>query len=888
VALIHTKLNRPLVPSGFIRRQRLDVLLAQCLDKPLTVISASAGYGKSSLLSSHMERCDHPNAWISLDENDNDLVLFLSYFLKAVLSMFPEAVEETFRQVSSPKMPTLSKLTTSLVNELSQIEQPFILVLDDYHRIHEQPVHDLITGLLRYPPPSLHLVIISRDEPPLSLATFRVKGSLCEVATRDLCFTAAETERFLSKALHQEIAPSSIEAWQEKTEGWIAGLQLVTLGLNQQIATQSLPVGLLKDVSYVMEYFHNEIFSAQPEQVQRYLLFTAILDRFNAPLCEALSRSDDRTKPESLNGEKFISWLIEKNLFLIPLDAEKGWYRFHHLLSNMLIDLLEKRYDRKQVVHLHVQASRWFAENDLAEEALQHALAAEDIERAVELVVRNGFQLMDNQEWPQLKRWLRMLPYEEVEKSPELLIFDAWHFHLQHNLADMDLCLQKAEELMAALSPEASTRFMLIQGYCDALRAFHFYMKADGEQALAHAQRACTNIPVHHKRGRVFAHIFQLGARQMLGELDAGLTVYQEAMKDRALLPRGYQSVFMANLCFVYWMDADLISLRQTAERSLLNEHIKRLPETTSMGLYHLGIASYYLNDLALSEEHLTTLINEYPTYNEELFAYSSFALALIYQAKGKPGKARKCCETVVAQAIDSNNVIMLQEAKSFVAELALRQDRLAEASHWLKHFRGVQLLPVYMSYMPQLTQVKILLAQNTTSSRLQAVDLLDELHAFLNSINNKVFLIDVLALQALSLNDQGDHDGASEKLDQAIALAEPSGCTRPFLDLGAPMRELFVQQQQQGRHQGYAEKILTDFGGQDSLEQSTPYLSLTNREIDILKLVAQRLRDKEIADKISVSPDTVKAHMRNIRKKLKVNSREDAYLKAAELNLLP
>ena len=895
MTLIHTKLNRPPVAENFIVRPQLEELLAQSVHKPLTLVTAPAGYGKSSLVSRQMERCDHPNAWFSLDENDNDPGLFLSYFLTAIQRMFPDAVRETFALVNAPNLPSMSMLATSLINELALIDQPFILVLDDYHLIKEQLAHDLLADLLRYPPASMHLVINSRHDSPLSFTTYRAKGHLLEIGLQDLRFSEQETTAYLSQAFKHDIDRTTAASWQEKTEGWVTGLQLAAISMSHHVETRALPSTLLKDTQYLKEYFYSEVFSKQPPEIQHYLLNTAILDRFNGPLCEVLIQSNEKPEMENVNGWEFISWLKKENLFLIPLDAEGNWYRYHHLFKSLLVNLLSRQCDQEQVALLHSRASEWFAGHDLTEEAILHALAAEDAGRAADLVAKAGFQLMDSQEWPHLKRCLAMIPYTEVEQSPELLIFKAWLYHLQRNLSDMTICLQKVEILKESSQPEIVTRVKIIQGHYDALRALASYMAADGKQALAHSQRACEHVPGHHKRARVFANIFRLGSYQMLGDLETGLPIYQEAMKSLALLDEGYRYVFMANLCFIYWMDADLTSLLQNAECALLDKQVKQLPETASMGHYFLGIGHYCLNDLDCAEKHLSLVVNEYAAYNEELFAYSSFALALIYQARRTPGKARKVCAAVLTHAIAAGNALLLQDARAFTAELALRQGRLAEASQWARQFCGKPFMPVYMSYMPQLTQIKILLAQDTVGGRQQAVALLDGLQEFLTSIHNKVFLIDVLALQALLHEAQDNQVIALETLGQAIDLAEPGGWMRPFLDLGAPMKDLFLQMQKKGRYQDYTGQILAAFGekgfsryDRHTSRYKTPETLLTNRELDILKLAGQRLRDKEIAEEVSISFETVKAHMRNIRKKLSVDSRRDAVAKAIELNILP
>ena len=503
MALIHTKLNRPLVADGYIPRPQLETLLEVSLRKPLTLVTAPAGYGKSSLVSYQLGEFDCHTAWLSLDESDNDLGLFLNYFLAAVQTIFPNAARETFALINAPSLPSVSMLATSLINELAQIEQPFVLVLDDYHHIKEQAVHNLLAELLRYPPASMHLVIASRRNSPLPFFSYRAKGQMVEIGPDDLRFSEQEVATYLSQTLKFEVDPSAAVAWHEKTEGWVTGLQLAAISMSRHVETEALPSNLLKDTGYLKEYFYNEVFATQPPEIQHSLLRTAILDRFNAPLCEAVSILDDSPELKSLNGREFIAWLKQENLFLIPLDTEDGWYRYHHLFKDLLVNLLNQHCNQKQINVLHEQSSLWFENQGLAEEALLHALATEDTERAGTLVAQAGFQLMDSQEWPRLQRWLFMLSHEEIEKRPELLMLKAWLFHLRYNLLDMGLCLRKIEEMKASTCPSTQAGFKNIQGHFMALRGYESYMAADGEKAIYYSQYACKNIPCDHSRARV-------------------------------------------------------------------------------------------------------------------------------------------------------------------------------------------------------------------------------------------------------------------------------------------------------------------------------------------------------------------------------------------------
>jgi LuxR family maltose regulon positive regulatory protein len=482
---------------------------------------------------------------------------------------------------------------------------------------------------------------------------------MTEIRTQQLRFTIAETVTFFKLAIGIQIDPSTAIALEEKTEGWVTGLRLAALSMRHR---GNLDPNLLDphvDTQYVMEYLFTEVFSHQPREISQYLLVTAILNRFCGPLCEQLCFTDVEPYTCELGGWEFIAWLKKENIFLIPLDAENRWFRYHHLFQKLLFNQLTRQYSAEKIKALHARAGAWFAENGMLDDALQHYLAAGDIPAAMQLVALHGHNMMNDQQWPTLERWLGMLPRDCVEQDPELLLLDAWVNHVRTNGIDLlalATCLEKLETLLNNLPAKASTSVTQMKGHFDALRGFQLFMSADGESALKHTRSACENIPIHHKRARVFAHIFQAGAYQMVGDLETGLSLYQNEIQKSINLGSDYHAMYLANLCYIYWIDADLISIRQIAEHSLQVAMDRQMSEATAFSLYFLGIACYHQNKLKIAEENLAAMVGDFYFYNTVIVAHSSFALALIYQAKGKIGEARKVCEKVVNYAIATNN----------------------------------------------------------------------------------------------------------------------------------------------------------------------------------------------------------------------------------------
>ena len=904
--LIRTKLNRFPIPEGHVHRPRLLERLEQNRQRPLTLVSAPAGYGKSTLVSCWLQMCASPHAWLSLDKNDNDLHLFLSYFLAAIQTMFPHAVSETMTLVNSPTLPSLSVLAGSLVNELDLIEQDFILVLDDIHRIREKSVYKLLTELLRHPPRSMHLVLIGRRDPSLALASLRAREQVTEVRLFELRFTMEETAEFLQIAMGGKINEAQTATLAEKTEGWVTGLRLACLSM---LYRSDLDPKLLEphvDAQFVMEYLFTEVFSLQPPEISQYLMGTAILDRFCGPLCEAVCAPGVDSSRRELGGRDFIAWLKKEHVFLIPLDTQSRWFRYHHLFQRLLGNQLKRHCSTEEINVLHSRASGWFAEEGLIEEALEHALAAGDIPTAIQLVAQHGHQLMDDQQWSRLERWLDMLPPDSVEENPEMLLLRLWSNHMRtagFDVSALATQLEKIENLISTPPPNGSVKVEQIRSHCDALRSFQHYMGADGEVALKHARSACKNIPIHHKRARLRAHIFQVASYHMVGDLETGLSHYYNEVQENPNLSKGDQAMYLANLCFMYWIDADLISMLQTSENTLKIAMDHRISEAIAFSLYFTGIACYHQNNLQSAEEKLASMVKDFYMYMQVIHTHGSFCLSLIYQAQGHPDKARERNRKMMEYAVDTGNQVVLGTTQAFEAELALRQGRLSEASNWAERFQPKSFLPPFAFYTPQLTLVKILLAQDTTDSRRQAADLLDQLHDFLASIHYKKSLIEVLALQGLLHDTLGDASVAQEKIAKALALAEPGGFIRVFVDLGPQMADLLKRLHEQNVAVDHIEKLLAAFSYDEqvpvqevsksqaslALAASPQFLEdpLTNRELDVLELLTQRLSNKEIAEKLFVSSETVKGHLKNMYPKLQVSNRREAVEKAKALGIL-
>ena len=435
--ILRTKLHRPPVSRDHLHRGHLLDRLNQHRHRPLALVSAPAGYGKSTLVSCWLEACDVPSAWVSLDEDDNDLGLFLSYLVSAIQRIFPATCGATLSMLKVAHLPPVSVWARSLINELDQIEKEFILVLDDYHLIRDKNVHGLITKLLHHPSAFMHLVLIGRRDPPLPLTALRAKGQMVEIRTQDLRFSLDETVTFLQQMTGVPIDNAVAAILEEKTEGWVTGLHLAVLSLSHRKNFKDILAGLPVDNRYAMDYVVSEILSHHLPAVQGYLLKTSVLNRFCAPLCDAVCCSDADSGGSGLNGREFMELLENDNLFVIPLDDEREWFRYHHLFQSLLKRQLKQRLNAEEIVKLHQGASAWFAENGYIEEALSHAHEIGDKEAAARLVKRHRHDMMNREQWHQLNRWLQQFPPDFIQQHPDLRLAKAWTYQRQARYSEL-------------------------------------------------------------------------------------------------------------------------------------------------------------------------------------------------------------------------------------------------------------------------------------------------------------------------------------------------------------------------------------------------------------------------------------------------------------------
>jgi len=897
IGILQTKLHRPVPPLDLVTRSRLIERLAARRERPLTLVSAPAGYGKSVLVSNWLESSDWPGAWLSLDESDSDLRQFLSYFVAEVQSIFPNACKETRSLAGAPQLPSLRTLAGNLSNELDAIEQPFILVLDDYHRIDvKSPVNELLQQLLEHPPIPLHLVILTRRDPPLQLLTLRAQDQVTEVRMRDLSFTLREARELIEKSAEFTVTDEALANLQQVMEGWAVGLQLVSLALRRIEEPNQFLNDLHGGLQQTREYLLREVLAAQFPGMREWLLKTSIFERFCAPLCEAVCAAEAGDDAPELDGDRFIKDVFDSNLFTIPLDTRGEWFRYHHLFQNLLQLELEQRMPADEIAGLYLRASGWFESQGLIGEAIQYAMKANDGIRAAEIIEQH-YQIELNKElWYVVVRWLTMLPLEIMQQRPRLLLAHAWGLYHHFQMQEIPRLLERIESLLVDETADNA-----LTGEVNFFRGFILTLiQGDADGALIEFEQARKRLSRSKYPYRQL-EVLDAIAHQMAGK--GAQTIHSLDQRIHAMGPGKELSLsrLFAAQVFIHLLSGNLTAVARTAQRftatckktgELANSEAwsRYLRANADLQAYHLGEA---LQGFLFAVERRDML-------NWKAVIEAHVGLVLTYQAMQRSQDAVDAMQQLMQFALDTDEPQYIVVAQSFQARLSLLQDDSMPAIDWARSIDAAAHAPSMLMWLeiPEITQLRVVVATGSRESLQQASELLATLYLSAEAVHNTYQMIGIRVLQCVALQKLGRVDEALEVLQQAITLAEPGGWVYPFVELGEQMAGLLRHLGERNDFTEYLHLILDKFpthaaapavaAGNYSkailMSKGFTTESLTNRELDILELLAEHLQNKEIAALLSISPETVKGHLKNIYQKLDVHYRREAVLKAAEI----
>lgn len=792
---------------------------------------------------------------------------------------------------------------------MDRIEGKFILVLDDYHIIRNKSTHNLIKSLLTHPSPCMQLVLIGRRDPPIPLNTLRAKGLMTEIRTQDLRFSLDETVDFLQLIAGVPVDKTVAAILEEKTEGWVTGLRLAVLSLRHRKDIDRILTRLPWENRYNMDYVIDEILSHHPPTIQEYLLKTSILSRFCAPLCEAVCRLEagESPAPGNIDCSDFIRLIDSANLFVIPLDDHRDWFRYHHLFQSLLKRQLKKRFRNEDVLKLYKNARNWFAENGYLEEAFSHALQSGDLQDAAQFVSEYRHEMMNREHWYHLGRWIGKFPAEFIQNHPDLLLAKAWVYQRQARYSELFGILDGIEPVEPT-SGKQSAKDEVLGGEIQTLISFRYFATGQAHPSESSAREALKYLPTRYYSTRGFALVIMSLALQMKGDLTGSRQVVYEALQQEEASIAVYKTMLLAALCYGSWIAADLKYLKPAADQLLNHGQKHNLPETIAVGRFFKGIYHYKRNDLDTAERFLAPVVAS-PAAGELVvpsivtYCQSSFALSLTYQAMGRAKEAGDIIDAVIGYMLETDNSDLLELCQTFQAELWLRQGDLANAIAWLRNHTPKPLAPAFRFYAPHLTLPKIWIARRAADSLAEAGAYLSRANDYYSSIHNTGNLIDILALQAIQSAAQNNLQSAMKSLHKALSLAEPGGFIRPFLDSGPEMVKLLDQLVKKDPDHKLANHILAAFSkektetiGDRSHSTNKPQAPtfeegiitpLTKREVEVLNILIKGASNREIAEVLNISTETIKKHLYTIYGKLQVKNRQMAVIKAKTLGII-
>lgn len=871
--LLTTKLYAPPPKASVIRRPRLIDRLNAGAGTRLTLVSAPAGFGKTTLVSDWVALCDRPVAWLSLDEDDASLPRFLSYLVAALQRISIEIGEGVLAAFRSPQPPPQEVILTALINDLNRHNLPFTLVLDDYHRVDSSAVDEALTFLLNHAPAHCHLLIATREDPALPLARWRARGQLTELRAADVRFEPGEAAEFLNRAMGLSLSAEDIAVLDDRTEGWVAGLQLAALSLQQEGDRANRVHAFSGNHHFVLDYLLEEVLNDQPDEVQYFLLHTAVLDRFCAPLCDTVLEA----APGS--SRALLDRLERANLFLIPLDNERFWYRYHHLFADLLRQRLrqsEHETQQRRLVELHRRASHWFEQQGWYLEAFQQALAAGDIDLAARRVEGDTLPLHLRGEVMPVLNWLTTLAEPEKQARPGLWIMQASALMMMGHLEPIEPCLQSAEQALQGTDLNEDQRDLL--GHAHAIRAFLAVSQHRMENIQHHSREALAMLHPDNLAVRTAAN-WTLGyARQLGGDRTAAYRAYTDALAISQAI--GHDVITFFSILGLASLKA---ANNELAEAACSYRQLLQQASDPPWPIYcevHLNLAQlhYHWNELEAADEHAQkarVLAGQFAYLDRTLAC--DILLAKLVAARGDVPGAIARLKRVREVALRHAHTAVMPELVTELVRLLVQTGDCDAAAR------------VLQGHDLPLAGARLALSRQDAPA---ALTLLNQAYEQALTREWADEQLKLRILQALAFEAAGQPDKAAARLRDALVLGEPGNHQRLFLDEGLPMARLLASVSRSGSQSDYLKHLIEAFGPVPPTRAISPVQPLveplSQRERVVLALIAEGHSNQAISDRLFLALSTVKGHNRRIFDKLGVQRRTEAVARAQALGLLP
>jgi LuxR family maltose regulon positive regulatory protein len=898
--VITTKLFIPPPQINLVSRPRLINKFTQGLDGKLTLVSAPAGFGKSTLLSEGIHKCGKLAAWISLDNGDNDQIRFLTYLIAALQQIDPGIGTGILESLRSSQPPDSEQLLAGLINDVAEAKHPFIIILDDYHVITHTGIHDILFFLLENLPPRMHLVISSRADPPWPLSRWRVHGDISEIRTQDLRFTVDEAAIFFNHVMGYALTPEEVAALETRAEGWIAGLQMAAISMKSKGDIPGFIQSFTGSHHFIFDFFIEEVLDRLPLMLKSFLLKTSILERMNASLCDAVTGAND--------SQEMLVHLEQTNLFIIPLDEERRWYRYHRLFSDLLQKQLHQVIPYK-LPELHERACLWYEHNDHLYEAIEHAFEMKDHDRSADLIEKIAESIFMRSEVATFLNWVEKLPEKILKERPTLGFLHVWA--LLFTGRPIDVVRERIHDL-SEIDEQLSGKMPVLKAFIDVIQG-----RVLGASEIV--RQALDQLPASDRYLRGIAS-WILGLSQAAGgDINAAVqTLKQAARMNRevgnimiAVAAQGHLAQLLIHLGRLY----DAKTNYEEALALATDQDGKLLPVAAD-ALLGLGGLSYQWNDLQKSENFLMRGIELTERINKYAAIEGYIHLARLQNARGDHETAGETLEKAgrLAEQFDITDlddfIVSVHQVRLWIS-----QGNLAAASRWVEgrdmekdisitELESSDDLTGFNIHKHDLMVLaRFLIAKDENE---KALVLLDSLLEVMQRRERVDIIIEIQVLRALIFHSSGDTRGALASIQDALSLGEAGSFVRTFLDEGPVVAQLLSNATIRGISPAYVNKILKAF----ELDESLPLVTservsaerelvlslpdgnafiepLSGREVDVLGLIAEGLSNKEIAQQLFLSLSTIKWHTGNIYGKLGVNNRTQAVAKARELNIL-
>jgi ATP/maltotriose-dependent transcriptional regulator MalT len=894
--LLRTKLYLPSGRPHLVARLRLMARLNEGLTRPLTLLSAPPGFGKTTLLSEWVAQDKPRGAWLVLDADDNDPVRFWSYVIVA-LQQIDEAIgSSSLALLQSPGASASEAMLRALVNEIDSLpydrvmeftpteiggpRADFIFVLDDYHVIETSAIHQQLSFLLDHLPPHMHLVISTRADPPLHLARFRARDQLIELHESDLRFTGEEAMQFLNETMSLSLTPQQIAALESRTEGWIAGLQLAALSLRGREDLSAFVQAFTGSHRFVFDYLTDEVFARQTESVQSFLMQTSILERLNASLCNELTGHAD--------SQAVLEELERSNLFLTALDDERHWYRYHQLFADVLRHRLTEK-SPTALVELHLRASEWFENEGHITEAVNHAVAVQDWDRAARLMENASESLRQRGEIATLTNWIQVLPKSVRCSHPTLCLTYARGLVNVGRYADAERFVLEAEQWLEGNAQVIDPKVNSLRGKALSLRAQFANTRSEFTQAIELAQRAEQLLPPDDVSWRSGVLMVLAMALRFTSQWRRANETFQDAAALSESIGAYWNTLFsLSSRGDILEAEGKLHQAAQQFEEVLRLARVWHIPNAPRTGYAWVGLGRlrYEWNELGAALHDVQTGLERGQLAGVmDILLPGYHALARIKKAQGDLDSALAALAEADAVAEKMGVAQVKDWISALRAQVWLARGDTEAALDWASHYAG-QMEDVVFPSVP-ITLAKIWLSQGQPDKALPLLD-----HALQSSqtVGRLGNAIHILAVQAIVYHARGEAAQAFTTLERALELAEPEGYVRVFIDEGMPMARLLRRMLTRSSASEYVRRLLEALGETVTIEM--PAVSnlidpLSQRELEVLRLIVEGATNKEIAGELVLTVNTVKRHISNIFGKLHVSNRAQAIAQARELNLI-